>query len=78
MISDFVQQVNIGRQFYDNHLWKAAANVWNAAVVPPYLPKGTVSNDKLTEAREALAHGEATKAADIFKEAFQQIGSIVK
>jgi len=73
LYSDFSQQVNIGRQFYRAHLWQAAADAWNKAVIPPYLAKTVIDETKLKRGREALANGQSTMAADLFKEAFRQV-----
>jgi hypothetical protein len=57
-----------------DHLWEAAADVWNQVVIPPYLSRTTIDEDKLKQSRDA--HGGSTTAADLFKEAFRRVRSI--
>ena len=73
----FVRKVMSGREFYGDRLWAKAAELWNEAAgsIPPFLAKGTIDEDKLAPAKLAYAQKQFEVSSDLFKAAFQKVGS---
>jgi hypothetical protein len=75
---EFARRVNIGRQYYQDDLWLLAARTWYDAMnhIPQwYVDNHLIDLSEVGAARSAFDSADYTKAADLYRTAYQRVST---